>query len=92
LVAAIAAKVRNTISSAKAVDREEEAVAALIAAYAFAMASATEKKQWALQTCAAAAAARAFGWAAYAQKFFSRFDLQTNQYFNYPRKRSALSH
>ncbi len=66
---AIAAKVRNTISSAKAVDREEEAVAALIAAYAFAMASATEKKQWALQTCAAAAAARAFGWAAYARSF-----------------------
>lgn len=66
----IAAKVRNTISSAKAVDREE-AVAALIAAYAFAMASATEKKQWALQTCAAAAAARAFGWAAYARSFQS---------------------
>lgn len=65
----IAAKVRNTISSAKAVDREEEVLAALIAAYAFAMASATEKKQWALQTCAAAAAARAFGWAAYARSF-----------------------
>lgn len=65
----IAAKVRSTISSAKAADREEEALAALVAAYAFAMASATEKKQWALQTCAAAAAARAFGWAAYARSF-----------------------
>jgi hypothetical protein len=65
----IAAKIRNTISINHASDMDEESLAALVAAYAFAMASATEKKQWALQTCAAAAAARAFGWAAYARSF-----------------------
>ena len=67
--AAMAAKVRNIISTTAASDMDEETVAALTAAYDFSMAAATEKKQWALQACAAAAAARAFGWSAYAKSF-----------------------
>lgn len=67
--AAMAAKVRDIISTTAASDMDEETVAALTAAYDFSMAAATEKKQWALQACAAAAAARAFGWSAYAKSF-----------------------
>lgn len=67
--AAMAAKVRNIISTTATSDMDEETVAALTAAYDFSMAAATEKKQWALQACAAAAAARAYGWSAYAKNF-----------------------
>jgi hypothetical protein len=67
--ATMAAKVRNIISTTVTSDIDEETIAALTAAYDFAMAAATEKKQWALQACAAAAAARAYGWSAYAKSF-----------------------
>lgn len=67
--AAMAAKVRNIISASITSDIDEETVAALTAAYDFAMAAATEKKEWAVQACAAAAAARAYGWSAYAKSF-----------------------
>lgn len=70
----IAATIKAELDSS--VSEDEECTAALTAAYAFAMAAATKKKQWALQTCAAAVAARAFGWSVHARSFSAELIYQ----------------